>query len=150
MNPTFERIHWGKRQWNNLDTILCIFYFRFFPCVFWGCTMPRFNISPTSLHKKEKRLRGAYISLVLALKPLANPRKWQGCLMVATYLFIGILHMPRVPLHLDMYHLATRGKMIHMALKASDGHRPFMKLFCLDTNYTMTPYVSPRFSSPKF
>jgi hypothetical protein len=44
--PAFKGNHWGKRRWKNLDSILCIFYFKFFSCVIWGCTMLSFNIIP--------------------------------------------------------------------------------------------------------
>jgi hypothetical protein len=42
--PSFERSHWKRKRWKNLNRILCIFYFRLFSCVIWGFTVWSFNI----------------------------------------------------------------------------------------------------------
>jgi hypothetical protein len=55
-----SKSYWGRRRWKNLDRTSCIFISDFFSCVIWGCTVPRFNISPPSLHKELSR-RGTYV-----------------------------------------------------------------------------------------
>jgi hypothetical protein len=71
----FEASHWGRRRWKNLDSILCIFYFRFFSCVIWGSTMLSFNIISLPL---EKKLHIAQIAQNL-LK--CGPFLWQQVLV---------------------------------------------------------------------
>ena len=53
--PVFEGSYEGRKQWKNLDRLLCNFYFRFFSCVIWG-NVPNFNIIPLPFAKKNTSL----------------------------------------------------------------------------------------------
>jgi hypothetical protein len=56
-----EARYWGRRRWKNLDKILCFLFqifscfilFQICSCIIWSCSVLRFNITPSSLCKKN-------------------------------------------------------------------------------------------------